>query len=40
MGVISFMWFEKFFKEFYVIGLNYEKIEDDVSEDGDGDGGE
>jgi len=31
---------EKFFKEPYATGPNYEKTEDDVSEDGDGDGGE
>ncbi|MED3879926.1 hypothetical protein [Priestia megaterium] len=31
---------EKFFKETYATGPNYEKTEDDVSEDGDGDGGE
>lgn len=31
---------EKFFKETYATGPNYEKTEDDVSEDGDGDSGE
>ncbi|MET3685775.1 hypothetical protein ABIC37_001286 [Priestia megaterium] len=36
----SSTWFEKFFKEPYATGPNYEKTEDDVSEDGDGDGGE
>lgn len=36
----SSMWLEKFFKEPYATGPNYEKTEDDVSEDGDGDGGE
>ncbi|MEB4858800.1 MULTISPECIES: hypothetical protein [Priestia] len=33
-------WLEKFLKEPYATGPNYEKTEDDVSEDGDGDGGE
>ncbi|MDD1511631.1 hypothetical protein SAMN04487776_101141 [Priestia megaterium] len=36
----SSTWFDKFFKEPYATGPNYEKTEDDVSEDGDGDGGE
>lgn len=36
----SSTWFEKFFKEPYATGPNYEKTEDDVSEDRDGDGGE
>ncbi|MED4283287.1 hypothetical protein P4679_15250 [Priestia megaterium] len=36
----SSTWFDKFFKEPYFTGPNYEKTEDDVSEDGDGDGGE
>ncbi|MBU8851433.1 hypothetical protein C2I27_09470 [Priestia megaterium] len=36
----SSTWLEKFFKEPYAIGPNYEKTEDDVSEGGDGDGGE
>lgn len=36
----SFTWLEKFFKEPYATGPNYEKTEDDVSEDGYGDGGE
>jgi hypothetical protein len=39
-GATSSMWLEKFFKEPYATGPNYEKTEDDVSEDGDGDGGE
>jgi hypothetical protein len=34
----SSMWFDKFFKEPYATGPNYEKTEDDVSEDGEGDG--
>ncbi|PFK96227.1 hypothetical protein COJ01_25750 [Priestia megaterium] len=34
----SFTWLEKFFKDPYATGPNYEKTEDDVSEDGDGDG--
>lgn len=29
-------WLEKFLKEPYATGPNYEKTEDDVSEDGDG----
>ncbi|MEW4227538.1 hypothetical protein [Priestia megaterium] len=33
-------WLEKFLKEPYATGPNYEKTEGDVSEDGDGDGGE
>ncbi|MFL0494240.1 hypothetical protein [Priestia megaterium] len=36
----SSTWFDKFFKEPYAPGPNYEKTEDDISEDGDGDGGE
>ncbi|MCM3192537.1 hypothetical protein [Priestia megaterium] len=36
----SSTWLEKFFKEPYATGPSYEKTEDDVSEDGDGDGGE
>lgn len=36
----GFTWLEKFLKEPYATGPNYEKTEDDVSEDGDGDGGE
>ncbi|RDZ10994.1 hypothetical protein C3744_21695 [Priestia megaterium] len=36
----SSTWLGNFFKETYATGPNYEKTENDVSEDGDGDGGE
>jgi hypothetical protein len=32
----SSTWLDKFFKETYATGPNYEKTENDVSEDGDG----